>query len=314
MKKIFLIILISIFYINISSAQNINTFSELRNTVEKNREDIKNLNSNLETTNNNLVIYRDTSNALYQGSVNLDNNLSNQISSTNNLIAILSFLFTIVGILLGVWIEKRYQRIKDIQEIINSTKDYIDKHNTDLYRNLKEEENKELLLRLIKIPEDINNLITLLLSRKLSKNDFKLLLEAYKEAKKSSSFSRIKDSYLMLFAQHFPYESLTSPDLKDVMVEYHSLNSVDAMFWNDIEEYTKAIFKYSMETEDRELFIKLVYYIYKLDKFKKDPRLSKLFLAMKKDLANFNETSLTGLSIEKEEGKSFLDWINTFNI
>lgn len=133
--------------------------------------------------------------------------VSNQLSATNNLLALVGVIVTIAAIWLGILIEKRKRQIEKMAETIDTkkkaveelaaivddkkekvdiiakaTKDLDNKiHNdlTGLYKQLHQEETKSLLERLVLEPLDISNIIKLLLARDIDESTFELLREAF---------------------------------------------------------------------------------------------------------------------------------------
>lgn len=133
--------------------------------------------------------------------------VSNQLSATNNLLALVGVIVTIAAIWLGILIEKRKRQIEKMAETIDTKKksvedlaaivddkkekvDIIAKATEDLdkkihsdlkglYKQLHKEETKSLLERLILEPLDISNIIKLLLARDIDEDSFGLLRAAF---------------------------------------------------------------------------------------------------------------------------------------
>ena len=297
-----LIILLIFSSINISFAQ---TWDEIKTQTSENTLQIQKINDQIPEIKDNYKL-------LYDGAQNQNNQLSNQIGNSNNFIGLISLVLTIFGVLLGIYIENRYKNIKEIQRIIKDTKDFIEGHNSTLYERIKDEESTFLLKRLIEIPEDIDNIVELLLSRNLKSNHFTLLCEAYEKARQIPEFTSIKDSYLLNFNQHFPYESLNSNMSQDVK-DFLSPSSLNSMFWNDLEKYTKAVIKFSVENKDNSLLIKLFSCTYLSPKFKNHKGLTLLFSEMKNNKIIFSDFELDmNIGNSEELKKSYKEWLKTY--
>ncbi len=195
-----------------------------------------------------------------------NSSISSQISTLNAFIAGFSFIFVIAGIFLGLYIfrlEKRVVKIKDNIEEKESTIKFLAKtiEETDtkikndiggLYTKLREEETLTLLKRLDEEPQDITNLGDMLLARQLPSEGFLLLKSAYKKLlpigedicqRVGFSLSK-KELYLLMFFQHYMYESLLDNDLSEEMHSFIS-TGMDCAFKRDIikttEDFCKAI-------------------------------------------------------------------------
>ena len=133
--------------------------------------------------------------------------VSNQLSATNNLLALVAVIVTIAAIWLGILIEKRKRQIEKMAETIDlkkkaveglastidgkkqevellakTTEDLDKKIHSDiagLYNDLRKEETKTLFQRIAKEPLDIDNLAQLLLAREVDPENFTLLKQAF---------------------------------------------------------------------------------------------------------------------------------------
>lgn len=133
--------------------------------------------------------------------------VSNQLSATNNLLALVAVIVTIAAIWLGILIEKRKRQIEKMAETIDlkkkaveglastvdgkkqevellakTTEDFDKKIHNDiagLYNDLRKEETKTFFQRIAKEPLDIDNLAQLLLAREVDPENFTLLKLAY---------------------------------------------------------------------------------------------------------------------------------------
>ena len=128
------------------------------------------------------------------------NKISTQLNVSTYWIAIFTAVFAIIGVIIGVYItttsRKVAQNKKDADEIRQSVEKMldtvfkakedvekiqkdIDNNIPEIYKKIKREETVSLLDRLVEFPEDINHIYPLLLTRKLQKEDFVKLKEAF---------------------------------------------------------------------------------------------------------------------------------------
>lgn len=175
--------------------------------------------------------------------------IENSMSSINMVFTIFSILMTLGGFALGYYInrkEKNMQSLLDKVEekkkevetleakTIKTREDIRELNNTitndieALYARLRREETVTFLKRLVDEPEDIDNLINLLLSRDLEENDFKYLLLAYRKLKdrinsrnyKITKIQKISRwDYLILFFQQFCEQSIGNKLVRDDLIE-----------------------------------------------------------------------------------------------
>ena len=196
--------------------------------------------------------------------------VSNQLSATNNLLALVAVIVTIAAIWLGVLIEKRKHQIEKIAETVDgkkkevellakSTEELDKKIHSDLsglYKDLRKEETKTLFQRLTKEPLDIDNLGQLLLAREVDSENFPLLKQAFLKLSEipeaedkidlEKGVIRIKPdtnhSFMLQFFQHFFYQSIKDDDIRPVFVENFK-NVFDNAFENDIIRATEDLCK-----------------------------------------------------------------------
>lgn len=76
-------------------------------------------------------------------------------------------------------VEQKEQDIIRLKEIVESTNRQIQDDIHGVYERLRLEETNTLIERLRQVPEDISNIINLLLSRDLPETSFSILREAY---------------------------------------------------------------------------------------------------------------------------------------
>ena len=189
--------------------------------------------------------------------------ISAQLSVSEVFVGGVSVILTVLGLFLGLYINKKYKQVEQIsQQVINLksdneellrkatiAKEEVEKINnsinsnmSDIYEKVKREETVSLLCRLVDVPQDISNLGTLLLSRKLECSDFDKLKTAYLKLGSlidSSSFlNDPKSSYQTLFFQHFFVQSINDRDISKDIIEFIS-DGIECAFENDIENTTK---------------------------------------------------------------------------
>ncbi len=209
------------------------------------------------------------------------NNISNQIGATSFNLSIFAFLFGILAIGLGVyvtWVERKIIRLKEENEsLLKETKktkeevvainELIQKDIYGLFLKIKREETIHILNRLVKIPEDIANFTEQLISRELEEEDYTLIKKAYlklnpKTRDTYTGFGMTsKDSYHLLFFQHFLDQSVKDEEIGSELISNYS-NGIDCAFENDIikstEDFMKAIIDLGFQKRDKEInsFIK----------------------------------------------------------
>ena len=112
--------------------------------------------------------------------------VSNQLSAVGWILAIIAVILTLASIFLGLYIRKKRAEIVAIGKTIAEKKEAMQKmersiteldekiHGNlgDLYRALRKEETEALLDRLVIEPQDVSNLLPLLLARDLDTNSF----------------------------------------------------------------------------------------------------------------------------------------------
>ncbi len=216
--------------------------------------------------------------------------ISNEISSVNTVLTVTSIVIAVVGIIVSVYITylgnkvsqmrneiiSKEEKIKEIAKVVKETDERIQSDISRLYEDLKVEETRTLIKRLEDVPEDISNLAPLLLARELGDCMFAPLKKAYKklmkdnESVEQNSFlsSSKKDSYLLLFCQHFMYLSLIDEDLKEDILSYFE-TAFNCAFRNDMEKSTRDMCKALNETENNTERIRMLKLFLKdLDKSK----------------------------------------------
>ena len=160
--------------------------------------------------------------------------IENSMGAVNIFLAVFALILTIGGIYLGWFINSREKNVQSLLKQVETKKEEVEKleektSNTrkevmelsdninkdieGLYAKLRREETITHLKRLVYEPNDIGNILPLLLSRELIESDFKYLLTAYRNLENKDDkgivpdglFARrlsSKGQYLLLFYQH----------------------------------------------------------------------------------------------------------------
>jgi len=209
--------------------------------------------------------------------------ISNQLSSSSYSLTIFGILFGIAGVALSVYVtrieikivklnedgRKQLEQTKNIQTEVNQVNQLIQNDIYGLFEKIKREETIHILNRLVKIPRDIGNLKYALLSRELHRDDFVLLKSAYLKLGEEPSLEPgvirlrmpYKDSYLLLFFQHFVDLAIKDPEISPVIRTFYEYG-ISCAFENDIikttEDFIKAIIDlgFQNKTEDINNFFK----------------------------------------------------------
>ena len=190
--------------------------------------------------------------------------IANEISAVNTMLVAFTIVFGIVGVFLGFYIswlqrkvtkmsdniEKKEQTIMSLAKAVEETDNMIQSDISGLYAKLRKEETMALLYRLEEEPEDISNLVKLLLARSLDIEGFPILKRAFiqsmtidDEANKDDySTPSMREQYILLFFQHFLYQSILDDELRpEVVMEFEG--NVKCAFKSDIIRSTKDLCK-----------------------------------------------------------------------
>lgn len=204
--------------------------------------------------------------------------ISRQIEATSFNFTIFGILFAIAALGLGVYItfiERKTVSIRgETQELLrktNQTKEEVEKINEliqkdiyGLFLKIKREETVHILKRLLKVPEDISNLLSQLLSRELENEDFQILKEAYlklkPQPKVKPGFIRVvpnyKDGYKLLFFQHFLDLSLLDEVIGPDLIDFYP-QAIESAFENDIikssQDFIRAIIDKGVQKCEKEI-------------------------------------------------------------
>ncbi len=203
----------------------INLFFFISNTSEDTLKYLQNINENIEAVKQIVDISNST--------------IANEISAVNTLLVAFTIIFGLVGIGLGIYItwlqkkiskmndsiEKKEQNIMLLTQKVEDTNNKIQSDINGLYKQLREEETTTLLKRLEEEPQDINNIMGLLLARSIGIEGYLPLKTAYlnllkiRVELKEEDFFSYKISYLILFFQHFLYLSMLDDDIREDLRE-----------------------------------------------------------------------------------------------
>lgn len=190
--------------------------------------------------------------------------IANEISAVNIMLVAFTIVFGIVGVFLGFYIswlqrkiskmseniEKKEQTIMSLAKAVEETDNKIQSDISGLYAKLRKEETMTLLYRLEEEPEDISNLVELLLARPLDIEGFPILKRAFiqlmtidDEANTDVLFTPSKrKEYTLLFFQHFLYQSILDDELRPEVVKEFD-GEVECAFKSDIIRSTKDLCK-----------------------------------------------------------------------
>ena len=119
----------------------------------------------------------------------------------------------------------------DVQELNNLIQSDIH----GLFEKIKRQETLDLLNRLNKVPKDITNISSLLLSRELLQSDFEKLRKAYLNL--DDDDDSYKSEYKILFFQHFLTDTLKDEILRKDILDFIP-SGIKLSFKNDIVKST----------------------------------------------------------------------------
>lgn len=245
------------------------------------------------TYNDSIQVILDNYNYLRELVEISNSTISNEISSASYHLNVISLIIATAGVLVSGFVIVLFGKIRRISKEIDSKllkvsavlKDVeevdtkIKSNLTGLYKQLREEETRTILDRLVKEPLDIHNLSTLLLSRELDESNFSLLKEAYLNLKKSGKENEgeslitptYNKSYFLLFFQHFCKKTILDEDLRislsDVF-EYCICCSFDRDIIKSTVEMCKALSDYSVSFDREMVLYKYLIALNNTDEFK----------------------------------------------
>ena len=177
--------------------------------------------------------------------------IANEIAASDRFLSVASIVLAAVSIVLGAyitWCQARVAKIKKevekkeedlllLRAEVETTNKQINTDLSSLYKRLRREETITLLKRLIDVPEDIDNISGLLLSRDLFDEDFKLLLQAFSKLPEDARKEYV-DDYRGLFFQHFAGLSIKEERLRSMFIDGFE-EMLSLCFRNDVIKSTK---------------------------------------------------------------------------
>lgn len=188
--------------------------------------------------------------------------INTQLSTTNILIAAAGLALAVLGLVLGGYVdhmrrkvkkmsedvEERAERISKLASAVEATDLKIQNDLAGLYSKLRKEETITLLRRLEEEPLDIHNLSRQLLSREIDQEGYQILRNAYRalestdQANDSVGFfsGSNKDSYLLLFFQHFMYNAIQDDELRPELINFYA-TGFNCAFQRDIVKTTRDL-------------------------------------------------------------------------
>lgn len=207
--------------------------------------EIVDLRNEINTLENRLTETQQNYRLLYDGSANLSNQISGQISAASYHLGLFSIFFTICAVFLGLYLTYIFNRIRKIKIEVYRTKKFIDGHSEDLYKRLERADTLSRLNRLVEVPEDIAHLESLLLSRDLLQEDFSILHRIFNnlDTVTPSVDARVYDSYMTVLTQHFPYECFKDIEIRSFLLP-RAAHFIRGMFLRDINYFIKGIIKF----------------------------------------------------------------------
>lgn len=187
--------------------------------------------------------------------------VSSNLSSASNQLTIFGIGIAVIAIFTGIYVTLIERKIRNISEeskklldTHKAVKEEVDELNKliqnnleGLYLKLKEEETKNLILRLEKIPADIANLGDILLSRELSKAYYPSLKKSFLMIK-DSEHKYLGGNYLPLIFQHFADLALFDIEISSSLEESYG-HVIHASFKNDILKSTEDIIKMCVDKD-----------------------------------------------------------------
>lgn len=224
-------------------SDNGNTLDSLRSQVKVCYEKVDMLSNIVETSN---------------GSI------ANQLSAANYLLAIVAILIVVGGAILGFYIRRKKNEVEKMVRMVDEKRklvdamaaatkeldEHINSNIKGLYQKLRKEETDSLLERLVLEPQDIGNLIELLLARDLDDEGFVKIREAYlnlepeqdDKALVENGMIRVsamshEEEYLLLFFQHYCYQAIKDDEIRPELIKKFRTNCNNA-FKRDIIKTT----------------------------------------------------------------------------
>ena len=195
--------------------------------------------------------------------------IENSLGAVNVFLAVFALIMTIGGIFLGWFINRKERNVQSLLEQVEAKKKEVEKLEEktsnikeevmelsdninngieELYAKLRREETCTLLKRLVYEPEDITNILPLLLSRDLEEKDFKYVLLAYKKLegkityKSNASINALSPqvNYLVLFFQHFCGQAISHELVRKELIAFFP-SALQCAFKRDVKNSTESL-------------------------------------------------------------------------
>lgn len=205
-----------------------------------------------------------------------NDSIANQLAASSNLLALVGLVIAVAGVILGIFISRKNKEMDEIAATVDEKKRLVDsvaettkeldktiKGNVGkLYKQLRDEETKTILDRLVLEPRDVGNLITLLLSRDLDERGYVKIKEAYLKllneeeevVEEEPGIVRLKlhassdEDYILLFFQHYCYQAVKDDEIRPALIKGFRENCQKA-FKRDIIKTTIDLSKALSEEE-----------------------------------------------------------------
>ena len=197
--------------------------------------------------------------------------INNSLSATSLFLTIVSIFLSLAAAVVAFYVthlERKMKSMKDSVEAMSAAvsqkelevKELVDEVNNNLeslFKRLQREDTKAVLNRLVEVPEDIDNLDAILLTRTLLPEDYAVLKQAYGTLLKRGTIvgeRRLydngqievtqgqdpKSTYLLVFFQHFVGQSIEDDEMREPIIAFFK-EGLDAAFDNDVRKEIKDI-------------------------------------------------------------------------
>lgn len=185
---------------------------------------------------------------LYDGSINSNNRLSDQIGWSSIEFTSILFIFTIIFGIVGFFYSRHINSLlNNIIEIKDEIEKFINENNNALLVKVRRELALSWLSRLENIPGDIENLFGMIATSDYGPSDFSTLLSAWnKFISDDSSLRSSYSKYALLFIQHFPAQSLRNESIRNNIIESMREN-ISGIYEHELRNFMDALFDYILE-------------------------------------------------------------------
>ena len=243
-----MIINILAFLLQVISAQQLATkVNELQERLEGQQQTIIELTASQQITDKSLGQLSDI--------VEMSNSsISNALSTTNLILAIIGIMVAVATIFLGLYVGYMERKIRAMSDVVSKKEEEVKNLTTEVNSNIdklfiriQREDTKAYLKRLVEVPRDISNICSILLARRLEEEDYDTLKKAYLALKKNHDdkkrvgpYGTSGQLYSSLFFQHFPGKSILDEDIHQDIIDVFVIG-IQAAFKNDIRKEVKEI-------------------------------------------------------------------------